>query len=416
MVFLYYTYQYFIGLNFVVESKHTKEEKVKVLFISGGDAKYGAPKSMMTLMMTLKKEYGVIPVLLTKKHNELNDFCDKNGIENYSCWYRDIMAGAPYSSKILTIAKHIVKYGCFLYGGFMKANVDKSQLNFDEIDIVHTNTNRLDIGAYIAKKYNIRHVWHIREMGREDYNVVCYKRRCIQYMNQNADVFITISDAVAKKWIQKGIEAKKVRCIYNGIEPELITRKEYKTTATKKIEIVITGHIQPNKGQLQIVEAIALLPDLIKEKISLDIIGEAYPDYKRKILKSIKRNQLESIVRFTGYQKNIFQILSNYDIGFTGSRAEGFGRCTVEYMMAGLLTIASDTGANPELIEDKRTGILYRYGDVEDLSKKIEWVITHEDERNCIAQNGCEFVRIRYSQNKSAAEVYEVYKECLNQL
>ena len=40
---------------------------MKVLFISAGDYKYGAPKSMFELMVTLKKKYGVEPVLLTKK-------------------------------------------------------------------------------------------------------------------------------------------------------------------------------------------------------------------------------------------------------------------------------------------------------------------------------------------------------------
>ena len=59
---------------------------MKVLFISAGDYKYGAPKSMFELIVSLKNAYGVEPVLLTKKHNELNDKCNMLGIENYSFW------------------------------------------------------------------------------------------------------------------------------------------------------------------------------------------------------------------------------------------------------------------------------------------------------------------------------------------
>lgn len=393
--------------------KKRESGKVKVLFISGGDAKYGAPKSMMTLMMTLKNEYGVIPVLLTKRHNELNDFCDKNNIENYSCWYRDIMAGSPYSNKILTVAKHVVKYLCFLYGSLTKRNIEKIPLDFSDIDIVHTNINRIDIGAYISKKYNIKHIWHIREMGQEDYNVHFYKRNCIAYMNKNADLFIAISNVVAKKWISKGIEKTKFRMVYDGIEPELISRNKNKSK--DKVRIVITGHVQPNKGQLQIVEAIALLPNEIKSKISLDIIGAAYADYKEKIVKFVDENGLKDIVKLMGYVDNVYQILADYDIGFTGSKAEGFGRCTVEYMMAGLLTIASNAGANLELIDNEKTGLLYKYGDVKDLSKKIMWAVENENERECIAKKGCEVACEKYSQHKSAADVYEVYKECLSQ-
>ncbi|GFI47536.1 transposase from transposon Tn916 [Lachnospiraceae bacterium] len=82
---------------------------MKVLFISSGEYKYGAPKSMMTLIKGLKDELNVEPILLTKRHSDLNDYCDRQGIENYSVWYRDIMAGSPYSHKLLTLMKHIVK-------------------------------------------------------------------------------------------------------------------------------------------------------------------------------------------------------------------------------------------------------------------------------------------------------------------
>ena len=38
-------------------------------------------------------------------------------------------------------------------------------------------------------------------------------------------------------------------------------------------------------------------------------------------------------------------------------KRQGFGRVTVEYMCAGLAVIASDCGANPELIQHDVTGI-----------------------------------------------------------
>ena len=384
---------------------------MRVLFISGGDYKYGAPKSMMTMIEGLREFCGVETILLTKKRNSLNDYCDQHGIENYSLWYRDIMAGSPYTNKLLTIAKHVVKYISFLWGAIVRKKVDKLPIDFTTVDIVHSNTNRQDLGAYISKKHNIRHVWHIREMGREDYNVIFYMKECIAYMNTNADVFVMISDVVKRKWESIGLDSRKIYTIYDGME----TDKFFKHVAgdEKKIKIVITGHVQPNKGQLDLVKAVARLPETFKNKVQLDIIGEAYADYKRLIEIEIEKNGIRSQVRFLGYQNNINELLSQYDIGVTCSKAEGLGRCTVEYMLAGLFTIVSNTGANSELVENKITGAIYKYGDIDSLSHVILWGLEHVTERNAIAEAGYRAARMKFSKKEYAESIYELYNRLL---
>ena len=384
---------------------------MKVLFISGGDSKYGAPKSMMTMLEGLKDIYGIEVILLTKKKNILNDYCNQHGIENYSLWYRDIMAGSPYSSKLLTVAKHTIKYCAFVWGTLLLRQIDNLPIDFSTVDIVHSNTNRQDIGAYIAQKYYLKHIWHIREMGKEDYNVIFYKRKCIQYMNKNADAFIMISEIVKKKWTNIGLNSDKAFVVYNGFDTGKI--KKCAKLEKDKIKIVITGHVQPNKGQLQLVKAVTALPEDSRNKVQLDIIGEAYPDYKKKIETLIKENCMEDQIRLLGYQDNINEILAEYDIGVTCSKAEGFGRCTVEYMLAGLLTIASDTGANNELIENNVTGLLYKYNDIAQLTNVIQWGVVHRKESWIIAHAGCKAARSKFSREQYVRDIYNVYEQCI---
>ncbi len=384
---------------------------MKVLFISSGEYKYGAPKSMMTLIKGLKDELNVEPILLTKRHSDLNDYCDRQGIENYSVWYRDIMAGSPYSHKLLTLMKHIVKYLLFLLGGITQRRVMKLPIDFSTIDIVHSNTNRQDIGAFIARKHNIKHVWHVRET-QKAFNIIFYKKKCIQYMNQNTDAYIMISKIVQREWIKQGLLPNLSCVIYDGMDTENIVKKNRKIS-DGNIKVVIIGRIEPNKGQLQIVQAIAHLPNEIKRKMRLDIIGDAYFDYRKVIEQVIEENGIQNQVRFLGFQSNLNERLSEYDIGVTCSKEEGFGRCTIEYMLAGLLTIASDTGANPELIEDGKNGILYKYNDTIHFSEKLKWVIEHDEESRNIAEKGYEDASSKYSRKKCADKVYELYQKLL---
>lgn len=378
---------------------------MKVLYIASADYKYGVAKSTMSLMLYMKEHFDVEPVLLTKKHNKLNEMCDEEKIENYSCWYGDFMCGSPYSFFPLKIAKHIVKYILYMYSVCIKKKVFSCGIDFEQIDIVHTAHNRQEIGAYICKERKIPHVWHIREFGKEDYNVVFYKHNTIQYMNKYTDAFIAISDAVRECWIKKGLDECKIRTVYNGLSTKGFVPKERRKD--ELLKIVITGHIQPNKGQLQIVEAVALLPKEIQKKIQLDLIGDAYEDYALKIKKVIEKNQLEN-VNFLGYCKDVPKKLSEYDIGVVCSKAEGFGRVTVEYMLAGLYVVAADTGANPELIKSDKIGMLYKYGDIEDLKTKIQNIF-YKNIRGRMDHTENEF-----SMEKYAKGVYDVYLKVLN--
>lgn len=384
---------------------------MKILFISGGDYKYGAPKSMMTMIESLRELYGIEAILLTKKKNVLNDYCDQHGIENYSFWYRDIMAGSPYTNKFLTIAKHLVKYLACIWGGITMQKVDNLPIDFSTIDIIHTNTNRQDLGVYLASKYHIKHVWHIREMGQEDYNVIFYKKNCIRCMNSNADAFIMISNVVKKKWCRMGISPRKSYTLYDGME----TAKTIKHIGSQdnRIRIVITGHVQPNKGQLDLVKAVSKLPVDVRDKVELDIIGEAYPDYRKIIESEIEKAGMQKQIHLLGYMDNLNQLLSEYDIGVTCSKAEGLGRCTVEYMLAGLLTIASDTGANPEIIDDRATGMLYKYGNIDDLSHTIAWSIAHPEECKKMMESGTESAKSMFSKEQYAKNLYRIYNQIL---
>lgn len=388
---------------------------MKVLFISAGDYKYGAPKSMFELMVTLKKEYGVEPVLLTKKKNGLNHKCDLLGIENYAFWSRDIMAGSAYQNPIFNLMKHCVKYFLYLWGGITQKNIEKVGIDFESIDIIHTNLNRNDIGVWISQKHKIPHVWHLRET-IAGCAIRLYKPNTIDYMNKNAAFFIAISQVVYKAWIQMGLDKNKMCVVYNGLNTEEFTmRNRADRNSTDKLKIVMTGHVQPTKGQDQLISALGRLTADEKRKLQVDIYGEAYPDYKKELTKNIHKMQLEDVVNFCGYCDHIPQKLAGYDIGIIASKEEAFGRVTVEYMLSGLLVIASDTGANTELIEDGKNGLIYPYKDIDGLTARLKLALEAPEMIDKLGKEARADATMKYSNARYVQEVYDLYREVLKE-
>ena len=68
----------------------------------------------------------------------------------------------------------------------------------------------------------------------------------------------------------------------------------------------------------------------------------------------------------------------------------------VEAMACGVPCVSMDCPNGPrEIIKDGETGLLAKDGDVEDLASKMEWLITHEQERLEMGQNARLFAASR---------------------
>lgn len=377
---------------------------MKVLyFYHRDDGSYGAAKSMNRLIQLLKENHNVIPIIITPYKNYNNSFADKNGIENYvipyqhNVWYSD----KSFFRNIYYIIRNSVDR--FLLPFRLK------KIDFSNIDIVHSASAVINIGSIVARKKNIIHIWHIRELNRKWKYL--NQKKTISLMNASTDEFVTISDAVNIEWKKLGIHEDKMIRIYNGITPVLtVERQEEKEN---KLKFVFTGYISEAKGQLGFLKSISLIPEIYKKMITIDFYGNGEKVYYNKLKSYAEHNLGDVQINFKGYKKNIETILANYDIGIINSKAEAFGRTTVEYMMAELLVYASNTGANPELIRDGETGILFDRENLNDLAEKISDILENREMIKNISENARLYAENNFSDVMNAEKIFAEYRNLL---
>lgn len=150
----------------------------------------------------------------------------------------------------------------------------------------------------------------------------------------------------------------------------------------------LTGRVEPNKNQLEALKAATLIKKQTEHDFRIWIVGHCDKDYAEILKKYVADNGLENQVVFLGYRTDVPQILQRSDVGLMLSTNEAFGRVTVEYMMQNLAVIASDTGANPEIITNGETGLLYELGDVESLADKMKSLIEDHTLLGALAEKG----------------------------
>lgn len=380
--------------------------KKKVLVISSNSSiESGANKSLVGYVSYINNNYQniLIDVLLPSKGN-IEQLLIENSI-NYKI--------IPYSNSLWK--KNIVGKGDIAFIKLLK-RINNFISNFriksviKKYDIIHINALTTDLGASYAYKDNKKVVWHMREFMEEDLGLEFYNKSYAYNMLSKSSKIIAISNCLKDKYAK--ILEKDIDVIYNGVDfTRFYFKRKYGILQKNYINIFMPGRIVPEKGQFDLIKAVKMLVDDGNFNITLTIIGNGDNKYIEKIKEYVSKNNLP--VNIKQFTNDIEEYYKNADIVCVCSNKEAFGRVTVEAMMSGAIVIASDSGANVELVSHKKTGILYKNKCIEDLYNKINYVLENKKVANEIANKGQRYAVDKFTIEKNATNIYNLYNEII---
>ena len=398
---------------------------MNVLLICGNDHYYGSAKAAINLLKYANEHCeDVRYIVLTQTKGAINDLCDGMGIENYVTGHAYACV-APEGGRLRNTAKHLAKKALVTAKNTRAVSRIEKLVDLNTIDVIHTNIDRDIIGCTLAQKYAIPHVMHLREFATGHYNVEpLYEGQYDEY-NKLVDRYIAISKAVGQNWQEIGLDAEKIKVVYDGIDVERVQQRKGSAVETaaapqpRKLRLVMCGDVSSLKGQDQAIRALALIKDAnVRKNITLDVFGEVHSEkaYMGDMQRIIEGAGLTGNVVFRGYSSQLASLLKEYDCGIICTRREGFGLATAEFMAAGLAVIASDTGANSELIEDGVSGLIYHYQDVADLSVKIETLYKDPGKLDSFGRSARSAVEEKFTIGVNCRGILDVYREVSEQL
>ncbi len=206
------------------------------------------------------------------------------------------------------------------------------------------------------------------------------------------DTCVGMTEQVTEYARGKGIHARRFLTIYDGINCEAFApgggaavRREFGIPAEAPL-VGIVGHLQRWKGQLLVVEAIAIArarhPDL-----RCLIVGGVHrlgEDYAAEVRARIAAEGLDRHVILTGARRDVAACMDAMDVVIHSSiRAEPFGRVLIEAMALGRPLIAPRLGGPCEIVADGETGILVPPRDAAALAEAIATLVA--DRPRCAA-------------------------------
>ena len=126
----------------------------------------------------------------------------------------------------------------------------------------------------------------------------------------------------------------------------------------------------------------------------------------RELARSVGKDPADLV--FGGFTWDIAPYYRLMDLNVLPSRGEGLGLALVEGMAAGVCSVGADNGGMLEIIEDGRTGMLFRTGDAAALRSKLERLAADPGLRAQLGNAGRESVRTRFAAPRMVREFDEL--------
>jgi len=219
---------------------------------------------------------------------------------------------------------------------------------------------------------------------------------------ERVDLLICLSESWRES-IQRIAPGATIEIIPNCIElPNIFGEK-----ANTHVRLTFLGLIGDRKG---IFDLIRVVKRLIEEahQIRLTIGGNGET---KRLLREIKELEIENAVKYCGWigYKERDSILRETDIFVLPSYAEGMPMSILEAMAYSVPVVSTFVGGIPELVLDGETGFLFESGDLDEMYRKIAYLIQDEKLRKKMGRKGRELIRTNHNIQQATQKVSAIY-------
>jgi glycosyltransferase involved in cell wall biosynthesis len=251
----------------------------------------------------------------------------------------------------------------------------------EKVAIVHGTEKPRDAfyGYVVSRAVGAKCVIHVHVKAEN------WISRLTRWAMGRSAAIVAISHFVAGSIEDLGYDARRIHTIHNGLDlrdwdPAKVdgsaVRREFGFSESTPV-LAIVARMFFWKGHLELLHALGRVVQR-RPDVRLLVVGEDDPRGApgRESLSSemrglIDRLGLQDNVIFTGFRKDVPNIMAACDIFAMPSFEEPFGMVFLEAMALERPVVALDNGGTPEVVADGSTGLLSPPGDVDGLAANL---------------------------------------------
>lgn len=180
-----------------------------------------------------------------------------------------------------------------------------------------------------------------------------------------------VNETVRSLLIQWGAVTEKIKVVPSIYLDHSLVLSVRNTE--KKFDLVFAARLAYNKGLMQVIRAVALLP-----RLTLLVIGDGPVRHRAEIL--IRSLGLSSRITFSGWlgtSQDVLSAIASGRLFLMNSRSEGNPRVAIEAMACGVPILSMKVGIMPDVIIDGVNG-MFTDGSAKDIAAKAQALLADE--------------------------------------
>lgn len=277
------------------------------------------------------------------------------------------------------------------------------------VSVIHTHFLRENYIAMLAKSFckglRVINTYHILTP------VSPVIRLCNRLISHRQDAVIANCTAGRDLLISTGVPAKKIRLIYNAVNPALweggdgaAVRRELGVHDSTFL-MLFAARLVPGKGHIFLMDAVKNLTG----DVLLLLPGEGELD--AELRQYAAEHSLENRVRFLGHRTDMKDLYAAADLTVCPSESETLSFLLLESLAAGTPVVATRVGGLTDIVTpDTDCGVLVDYGNTPALTAALEFMRDHPEERHRFACNGKQAVSRLFHIDTLVSRVLDLYQ------
>ncbi|MDG6220225.1 MAG: glycosyltransferase, partial [Candidatus Thermoplasmatota archaeon] len=205
-----------------------------------------------------------------------------------------------------------------------------------------------------------------------------------------------------------------IHVVWDGIDPahyspppKLDIRKRYRIEEGAPV-VLFLSRLTRDKGVYTLLKAAKKVHKATGAVFIVAGTGPESHDLPRKAMEE-RMQDCFKVVGFVSEEEKL-ALYHQSDVFVLPSRAETFGMVLLEAMACKTPAIGAASGGITEVIRDGKNGLLFKWGDAEELAEKIINILEDNELRQRLVGEGWRFVNNEASIDASAKKTVEIYE------
>lgn len=285
----------------------------------------------------------------------------------------------------------------------------------EKIDIIHVHDSHAHTFAVMAASF-FGNDCPIIVSRRVDFSVSKSPLSKWKYNHPMVRAILCVSDMIKEITAPSIRDKSLLKTVYSGVDKSRYEKRKVSHPLIEKLGLnpdkPIIGNVAALADHKDYPTFIETAKEIISRSIDAQFVIVGDGPLKSEVEELVNNSGIADHIFMTGFQKDVLEIISDFDIFLITSKTEGLGTSILDAFGCEIPVVATEAGGIPEIVQNEKTGLTAPVKSPEKLADQIERYLKDESLKKEMIEGATKLLE-NFTKEATAQKTLEVYRSLL---